>query len=521
MHLSCSNSSEVGPQLSGGICVSDKECPAGEECTGDGCNPTPPTLYPHIQLASVCFYDITDPAEIEWRATHNDLLAGAVASDVNELRSYNPNLRVYESYSLRYHRYEWWSTEWAVENGYDPEDFYLHYREDVLIEGSTSIILVEGFPPGMVPGWNPQRQADDPPASATERWQSRAIGTFGNRGEPWFLANISDAGYRNFLNYYTTGLIDGSILGFTYNDGLLDGVLTDAVLYYPAFNIGQIDKTNEFYGIPLDESHPYALDFVSYLKEAELYLASSLEPGKQLIPNYSHVYWLNHSWECPQDLQKELAWVWAEVWLNYRPYENPISGSNRVITYERDYKNAILQIARKTRDGMRIILGALDWGGSIEGSERGKLMTLALCYIVQNRNTYYGYRAVAGDSDQIPLSSWQWNAAVQFDIGRPASIPDGYVDFEGNTGSKNFYEFASGPDPYDSTLTYHILARNYTNALVLAKMLPGGSVVDERSITTHPLDRPYAVLNANGELGVVVTEASIKNNEGLILIPVE
>jgi hypothetical protein len=493
----------------------------GEGCTGDGCNPAPPTIFPHIQLASVCFYDIIDPAEVQWRATHNDLLVGTVASEVNVLRSFNPNVRLYESYSLRYHRYEWCSNEWALNNGYDPENFYLHYREDVMIKAGGSIPLVEGFPPGMVPGWNPQRQADDPPASATERWQSRAIGRIGSRGEPWYLANITDAGYRHFLNYYAAGLIDGSVLGHSYSDGLIDGVLTDEALYYPMFNQGQIDKTNEFYGIPLDDPHPYALAFVSFLEESELYLSLNLEPGTDLIPNYTHVYYLNHRLSYPQDLQKKLAWVWAEVWIIYRPYEVPTSGEARVITYEKEYENAILQVVRKTRDGMRIILGAQDGGGITGGSERGKLLTLALYYIVQNANTFYGYSTTAKSIDRVPVSTWQWNPAVQFDVGRPTAIPDGYIDFEGKTASENFYEFAGGPDPYDSTLTYHVLARNYTNALVLTKMLPEGSVVDERSITTHPLDRPYAILNSNGGLGAVITEAAIKNNEGLILIPVE
>jgi hypothetical protein len=436
-------------------------------------------------------------------------------------RSYNPNLKLYDFYSLRYHRSEIYSQEWALDNGYDPEDFYLHYREDVVIEGSASITLVEGFPPGMVPGWNPQRQAEDPPASATERRQSRAIGRLGVNYEPWYLANITSSGYRHFLNYFTVGLINGSIVGHTYSSGLLDGVLTDEALYYPMFNQGQIDKTNEFYGIPLEEPHPYALGFVTYLKEAKQYLSSTVDAGKDLIPNYTHVYWLNHSSMYPQSLQKELAWGEAEVWLIYRPYEAPIMGSNRVICYEKDYENSILEVVRKTSDGMRLILGAQDWGGSNEGSERGKLLTLALYYIIQNKNTYYAYRTKVWSIDAVPISVCQWNPAVQYDIGYPTSVPDGYVDFEGKTGSQNFYEFASGPDPYDSTLTYHVLARNYTNALVLAKMLPGGSVVDERSVTVHPLDRPYAVLGADGGLGAVVTEASIKNNEGLILIPVD
>jgi hypothetical protein len=493
----------------------------GEECTGGGCIPSPPTVYPHIQLASSSPKRVLDEDEVQWRAMHNDLVVCPLTSDVDMYRFYNPNIRLYEFCTLPYHRYENYAGEWALENGYDPEDFYLHYREDVMIAGSGVIPLVEGFPPGMVPGWNPQRQAEDPPASATERWQSRATGRFGLNGEPWYMANITSSGYRHFLNYYIVGLIDGSILGHTYSSGLLDGVLTDEAIYYPMFNQGQIDKTNEFYEIPLDDPHPYALGFVTYLKEAKQHLSSTLDAGKDLIPNYTHVYWLNHSSMYPQSLQKELAWGDAEVWMIYRPYEIPISGSNRVITYERDYENAILQVVRKTRDGMRLLLGAQDWTGSVDGSERGKLMTLALYYIVQNKNTYYAYRTNVRSADQVPLSVYQWNPAVQYDIGLPASVPDGYLDFEGMPGSQYFYEFASGPDPYDSTLTYHVLARNYTKALVLAKMLPGGSVVDERSITVHALSRPYAVLNADGELGAVVTEAVIKNNEGLILIPVE
>jgi hypothetical protein len=441
-----------------------------------------------------------------------------IVPEVENLRAYNPNVRLYEFYSLRYHRYQSLAEEWALNNGYDPEDFYLHYREDVVMEGAGSTILVEGSPPGIVPGWNPGRGAEDPPASATERWQSRAIGRLGPEGEPWYLANITNSGYRHFLDYYTEGLVDGSIWGQTYS-GLLDGVLTDEALYYPMFNEGLVDKTNEFYGIPPDDPHPYALGFVTYLKEAKQNLLSNVDAGIDLIPNYTHAYWLNYPSMYPQNLQKELAWGEAEVWLTYLPNELPIYGTNRVISYERDYNNSILQVVTKTRDGLRLILGARDWAGGVEGTDRGKLLTLALYYIVQNKNTYYAYRARIVDT--VPLSVRQWNPAVEFDIGTPLSVPDGYVDFEGNSGTECFYEFASGPDPYDSTLTYHVLARNYTNALVLAKMLPGGSVVDEQSITTHPLDGHYAVLNADGELGPIVTEASIKNNEGLILIPVD
>jgi hypothetical protein len=119
------------------------------------------------------------------------------------------------------------------------------------------------------------------------------------------------------------------------------------------------------------------------------------------------------------------------------------------------------------------------------------------------------------------LSAWQWNPAVEFDIGHPASIPLGATDFEGKANTNEHYLFAAGPDPFDSALTYRVFARRFTNALVLVKMLPAGSVIDTRSITTHTLDGPYAVLRGDGTLGDVVTTAQIRNNEGLILVPVD
>jgi hypothetical protein len=50
-------------------------------------------------------------------------------------------------------------------------------------------------------------------------------------------------------------------------------------------------------------------------------------------------------------------------------------------------------------------------------------------------------------------------------------------------------------------------------------MLPDGSVVDDRSYTTHPLPRGYRPLRQDGTLGAVITQVRIRNNEALILIP--
>ena len=119
------------------------------------------------------------------------------------------------------------------------------------------------------------------------------------------------------------------------------------------------------------------------------------------------------------------------------------------------------------------------------------------------------------------MSTWQWNPAVEFDIGRPDNVPVGLADFEGNSNSVEHYVMASGPDPASPALAYKLLARKFTNGLVLAKMLPEGSVVDNRSFTTHQLGGSYFVMGADGALGEVVTQIRLRNNEGAILIPAD
>ena len=97
-------------------------------------------------------------------------------------------------------------------------------------------------------------------------------------------------------------------------------------------------------------------------------------------------------------------------------------------------------------------------------------------------------------------------------------LPSGFVDFDGRSGTNEHYVLASDADPYDPLLTYHLLARNFTNGLVLVKLLPRGSVVDDRSVTTHTLPKPYAVLQSTGVRGPTVSEVSIRNNEAIILV---
>ncbi len=494
----------------------DSDCPTGEECGGAGCVSVRPTLYPHIQLASVLLRDYKDDAEIAWRAQHADLLIGKAAVDADRLRAENPNVRLFDYTTFRYFISNEDAEEWAASNGCSTEDFYLHYREDVHVPGYESTVLVPGFAPGVVPGWNPNAGPDDPPASAIMRSQSRAFGLAEIAHEPWTLANIVDPGYRQYLADKAERQLDGSLYGALSASGPAEGLMVDHGVYYPQFGEGVLDKTDEFYGVPLDNSHPYALGFLSFYAELRGVLEDRMSSAVDIMPNLTDAFYLLSPDPLSQGALQAVDWVWAEVWVLFREISSPTKGSYRAITYERDYETAVANIVRQTRAGGRRVLGARDAVYAAGGSERGRLITLSLYYLVHNPNTVYAYSSFNTNDH---MSQWAWNPAVAYDLGTPAPIPGGRVDFEGKAGTTEHYEFATGQDPYEPSLTYHVLARRFTNGMVLVKMLPNGSVVDDASTTTHALDRSYRVLDADGIPGEeIVTEISIRNNEGIILV---
>jgi hypothetical protein len=503
----------------GGSCVTDLSCSFGEECDGSACAPIAPALRPYIQTASCLLRAPVDANEPNWRAAHYDLLIGV--GDADGARAVNPNARLFEYMLARYNRYDRAGTpktamQWATAHGYDGEDFYLHYKEDTYVPTWEGRTIVPGYPAGMVPGWNPGGGGN--PASATSRDQSRVVGYY-NGGEPWYFANVADPGYRQFLIAYTTGLLDGTWWNNqAHATGSVDGVMIDEAIWYPVYGEGLLAHSTEYYGVPVNDDHPYthAIEnlYPGLASDAKDYFGTT----KDIMPNYGHVLFLNYANRCAQDIQKSTPWIWGEVWTTYTGASSPTSGVNRCITEDDDYDQAVRQIILQTRAGGRRVVGARDYSNGTSGTDRGKLLSLGLYYLVHNSHTFYMYETLIGHAGAGHVSTWAYNPAVDYDIGQPDQIPNGAVDFEGRSNTKEHYLFASGPDPVNPSLTYHVYARRFTNALVLVKLLPAGSTTDDTSITTHTLDGTYAPLNVDGTIGAPITQASIRNNEALILI---
>jgi len=152
-----------------------------------------------------------------------------------------------------------------------------------------------------------------------------------------------------------------------------------------------------------------------------------------------------------------------------------------------------------------VVLDTLPTGGS-PTDPRTMLASLAYYYLLADPTHTFllfngGFR---------PNSSWteHWIPAAAYNIGQPKG---------------NYSLFASGKDPANSALTYHIYQREYENALVLYKPLSyaprqGNGSLADNTATTHKLDGTYRVLNALGQLTGPVTTVRLRNGEGVILI---
>jgi hypothetical protein len=498
--------------VSATYCATDLSCQFGRECINGSCTPIAPGLRPHIQAASILLRPPIDDGEIQWRAQHYDVLIGGIHAD--KTRAANPKARMFEYSMIRYHRFGADADAWALAHGYNPEDFYLHYKVDTDVPTWEGTVIVPGFPPGRVPGWNP----GGPNASATSRNQARVVGYNFHGGVPWYFANVGHPGYKAFLNYFTRSMIDGT----WYNNqpwasGPLEGLEIDESIWYPAFGEGLMSRTTEYYGITVNDEHPYTYEIEATFPRLAEEMLSAFGSTKDILPNYGHVMYLNYNNRCAKNVQLTTPWNLGEVWVTYTGLPTPTSGGNRCITYDKDYVNGVREIVKQTHLGGRRVLGARDTSNGTSGTSRGKLFTLALYYLVQNKHTYFEYKSV-GHSDNH-VSTWLYNPAIEYNVGQPATIPAEAVDFEGKTNTTEHWLFATGQDPYAPALTYRVLARRYTNALVLVKMLPLGSVEDNRSITTHQLTAGYRQLQADGTLGGLITVATLRNNEALILIP--
>lgn len=171
------------------------------------------------------------------------------------------------------------------------------------------------------------------------------------------------------------------------------------------------------------------------------------------------------------------------------------------------FENLAATVATRSTLASPSPYAVLDSGpqGGAPTDPRTEIATLAYYLLLANpKTTMLDY-----DGGYDPSGPWSqhWFPAMTANIGQPA-------------GSWSL--FASGADPSNPALTYHIYQRSYANALVLYKPLSYGKGVNgttaDNTATTEQLDGTYYPLHADGTLGAPITSITLRNGEGAILI---
>jgi hypothetical protein len=145
--------------------------------------------------------------------------------------------------------------------------------------------------------------------------------------------------------------------------------------------------------------------------------------------------------------------------------------------------------------------------GGKQDDPRVLIAVLAYYYLLANPET--DFLMFFGGQDPNGAWSKHWTAAVAYDVGKP-------------TGK--WSEFATGTDPSNKDLTYKVLQRTYSNALILYKPLSHvrgnrkPPEIGEESATKHELKGSYRPLLVDGTLGSPITSISLRNGEGAILV---
>jgi len=145
-------------------------------------------------------------------------------------------------------------------------------------------------------------------------------------------------------------------------------------------------------------------------------------------------------------------------------------------------------------------------GSTSPNDARTQIGTLAYYYLLADaERTFLNF-----NGGWNPSSTWtqHWSEAVKVNVGAPTAA---------------MKVFATGIDPANAALTYQVLSRQYTNALVLYKPLsyatgkPEGTSASNTA-TTHQLGGSYRAVNADGTLGPVITSITLMNGQGAVLI---
>ncbi len=460
--------------------------------------------FPHINTFGVNFWDLAgDLPQIQWLAARQDWMFSnhmLKETSYDAAKAVNPNVKLIAY--IAYNTYEMviqnWIKDWCQKNGYNFEDTFYHYYYDTKIKlrgTNPSTILVKGYGGGSAKTLQESR--------VPSTWASYSLGINQTTGEITRL-NINPTS-RVWRLGYQAYILENRIKINASRGKYADGIQLDSFdgMVYETFSL-QLERTIEMRNLGkytrADANAQAADDLIAAMKDLKTYLSNQVGRPILTIPNTGDVdsfyQWRKFIYE---DRLSDYSHVMVEYMVR--------AGSS-------NYRIKRLQQVYDTMVNKGLVFFARNETSILDVSEKVKQFLLASHYLINHPNYILMYHRGSpqfyGGTPAGQFYTTHWHKNLEFNIGTP--IRRCSPDYWGESCSDKFFLFASSID-------YKIVAREYTQALVLAKFGVKGFVANAgMNPTIHKLDRVYTLLQPDNSLGPPITEITLGDSEGAILI---
>ncbi len=473
--------------------------------------------YPHIKIFGFSHANLVGYQEdADFIAEHFDMymwggpIVGAASA------SLNPGmLWLHEAGNIPSIRAGWDSSMVSDWIGLTPADTCIHGNprpgNNAQGYGWDDILLLYKFNTNngvsTIPGWNPADDTDGdgciepnegnggqpslPNRSAQDYYDACVVLQI-SPTKAWRLGDVVSPGY--IASEANTALWEYDTYG-------VEGYHFDEAAYQPsALGLG---NTFRYEGLdPYALDFPYQTDKIAFVRSVMDIVEAEGAPAI-VAPNM-----VNSSYTCDFETQQTAALAYLEnmlleIWISTNTVTpQPANTSKRAALLECPQLDYFPQ-----DKGM--ILTCYDPGAS----ERGKLFSLGMFYMINHQLTFYYYRTNFHDGHNVDET--QWNPWVEYDVGQPVVNDLDLDDFQGNSGTDKFFVFEDGS-------TYQLLGRQFLRSdgkriLVLVKLMDYGQSEGGSSVN-HALGASYKRLQSNFTWSPASSSVSMTNNSGVILL---
>ncbi|MCF6307735.1 MAG: T9SS type A sorting domain-containing protein [Flavobacteriaceae bacterium] len=465
--------------------------------------------FPHIKTFGFDYIRFQDNNgafldNLRWLANHHDWVVGTKgnwssqgvdyldALTYNTIKDENPNAKIMKY--LPYHSIapitQVWIEDWATNNGHNPEDLYYHYYYDTTINlANGNTLTIPGFGGGSAETLEESR--------LRVRWNGGWVGI--NPSSQAFRE-----AFRELALYIVT--LEGTI------DVFAEGLFLDTFegIVETGNWSSHLENTIEMKDIgTIEEIYTQVReDLVNSKNELESFLYQRTgNPNFRVQPNSAdadYIYGL-HSNLYNEQYRDDFMDLSIEFLVT------TTTNLHRIPRFKQIYDDM--------DDGRKFFIRSqTNFAPPTEIPFRFIQFALTAHYLINHENAHFMYHyGNAGNYGGYPYGNPEpthWHPNMEINIGVP--IVKASADYWGITNTDRFYEFASGSD-------YQTLAREYTNALVIAQFGSGGWANIGNNPVTHQLDGEYYPLLDDNTNGPAVTSITLGQSEGVILLksPVE